>query len=164
MKFVILEDRKKRMDQFSTFDISKTSEAVVITEQAFIDLVSAIEKNDMGALDRFCCISCHQSAISVTVRDNLKAYCKKEKKGLIFFSGGITSSIYVDDSFPYLNINSKDFYSLNLQLFLNDLKEGKAPNLLKIQFGENWKLAMLLTLRNNINNSVNRELIASKGL
>jgi len=157
MKLVIIEDRINRLEQFATFDLKREKNVAVVSGQGFTKLTTEIEKKQMGFLDEFASIACHQSAISVDVRDNLKTYCKDKNIGLIFFSGGITSSIFVDNPFPYLYINSKDFYSDHLKLFLEDFESGAKPNLLKLQFGQNWKLATLLSLRNDINSALQKE-------
>lgn len=164
MKLIIFENRIDRLEQFTSFELSKVKEATVITGRDFYQRVSDVEQSDTAFLDSYCCIAWHQSVLGSKVKDNLQAYCKKSNKPLILFSGSITSSRYVDIDFPYLSINSKDFYSTNLELFLKDLKEDASPNLLKIQFGKNWKLALMLSLRNRINVAMSKERLQKQGL
>ena len=78
---------------------------------------------------------------------------------MIFFSGGITSSVLKDLDFPFLHINSKEFYSENLKLFIEAFEESNAVNLLVLQFGKKWKLSLLLNLRNNIAVALNKEAL-----
>lgn len=156
MKIALIEDRLGRLKQFEEVDLMAHKAVKVITGIDFDNLMVAIEAGDMNSLDEFSCIASHRSALSNTIRDTIKEYCKANKKPLVFFSGGITSSVYNDREFPFLHINSKDFYSSNLKLVLVDLTQSKSPNLLKFQFGDRWKLSMLLGIRNEIQVYLNK--------
>jgi hypothetical protein len=78
---------------------------------------------------------------------------------LIFFSGGITSSVLKDLDFPFLHINSKEFYAENLKMFIEACEESNTVNLLVLQFGKKWKLSLLLNLRNNIAVALNKKAL-----
>ncbi|MDD4972279.1 MAG: hypothetical protein PHT07_22860 [Paludibacter sp.] len=95
--------------------------------------------------------------MSNTNRDILKKYCKINKKPLIFFSGGISSSVYKNEDFTFLHINSREFYSNNLKLFIEDNIKKGSVNLLVLQFGNRWKLSLLLSLRNKIAIAQNKQ-------
>ena len=159
MKIAIIEDRISRLDQYSEFDLKSSKEVSIITGIKFDELILELEIDDTKELEKFECIATHRSALSNNIRSIIKNYCTINKKPLIFFSGGISSSVYKDSDFPFLHINSKDFYSINLKLFLEDFKENKSVNLLIIQFGKRWKLSLLLNLRNNILVSQNKQII-----
>jgi hypothetical protein len=74
-------------------------------------------------------------------------FCERNRKDLIYFSGGISSSSFIkQDDFNFLLINSKDFYA-NLIEFLNNYKLGLIENLLELKYGKSWKLSYLLRLR-----------------
>src|SRR5690606_31481224 len=116
----------------------------IITGTEFDNLILALQSKDTDSLDKYDCIASHRSALSNEIRDSIKEYCKIKKTPLIFFSGGITSSVFKDIDFPFLHINSKDFYSLNLKLFIDDCEVNNGINLFILQFGKRWKLSLLL--------------------
>ena len=109
MKIVIIEDRIGRLEKFTEFDIKKYETIKIITGIEFDNLLQSLEGKDTSVLDEFSCVASHRSALSNEIRDVIKNYCKAQKKPLIFFSGGITSSVFKDLPFPFLHINSKDF-------------------------------------------------------
>lgn len=159
MKIVIIEDRIGRLEKFTEFDIKKYETIKIITGIEFDNLLQSLEGKDTSVLDEFSCVASHRSALSNEIRDVIKNYCKAQKKPLIFFSGGITSSVFKDLPFPFLHINSKDFYSLNLRLFIDNYKKTQKINLLMLQFGVKWKLSLLLDLRNNIAVALNNQVL-----
>ena len=162
MKIAIIEDRIARLEQFTDFDLKKSKSVTIITGIEFDNLIDSLKSNDTRKLDQYECIASHRSALSNEVRDILKEYCGKNKKPLIFFSGGITSSVLKDIEFPFLHINSKDFYSGNLKLFIEACEEHNTVNLLLLQFGKKWKLSLLLNLRNNISVALNKQELKAK--
>ena len=162
MKIAIIEDRIARLEQFTDFDLKKSKSVTIITGLEFDNLIDSLKINDTSKLDQYDCIASHRSALSNEVRDTLKEYCRNKKKPLIFFSGGITSSVLKDVEFPFLHINSKEFYSENLRLFIEACEEQNTVNLLLLQFGEKWKLSLLLNLRNNIAVALNKQELKAK--
>ena len=159
MKIAIIEDRIVRLEKYVDFDLKKCKAVTIITGLEFDNLIGALKSNDTKPLDEYECIASHRSALSSEVRDRLKEYCRIRRKPLIFFSGGITSSVLKDLDFPFLHINSKDFYSENLKMFIEACDESNAINLLVLQFGKKWKLSLLLNLRNNIAVALNKETL-----
>ena len=157
MKIAIIEDRIARLEQYTDFDLNKSKSVTIITGLEFDNFIYSLKSNDTRKLDQYECIASHRSALSNEVRDTLKEYCRKNKKPLIFFSGGISSSVMKDVEFPFLHINSKEFYSENLKLFIEACEEHNAVNLLSLQFGKKWKLSLLLNLRNNIAVALNKQ-------
>ena len=159
MKIAIIEDRIPRLEKYVDFDLKKCKAVTIITGLEFDNLIGALKSNDTKPLDEYECIASHRSALSNEVRDRLKEYCRIRRKPLIFFSGGITSSVLKDLDFPFLHINSKDFYSENLKMFIEACDESNGINLLVLQFGKKWKLSLLLNLRNNIAVALNKETL-----
>lgn len=157
MKIAIIEDRIGRLEQYAEFDLKSCNAVSIISGSEFDSLNLALNAKDTNALDQYDCIASHRSALSNEIRDIIKEYCKSKNKPLIFFSGGITSSVFKDIDFPFLHINSKDFYSSNLKLFIANCEGNNAINLLILQFGKRWKLSLLLNLRNNIAVAQNKQ-------
>lgn len=159
MKIAIIEDRIARLEHFTDFEVKQCKSVTIITGLEFDNLIGSLKSNNTKPLDQYECIASHRSALSNEVRDTLKEYCRIKRKPLIFFSGGITSSVLKDLDFPFLHINSKEFYSENLKLFIEAFEESNAVNLLVLQFGKKWKLSLLLNLRNNIAVALNKEAL-----
>ncbi len=159
MKIAIVEDRIGRLDHFAQFDLNNCKSVSIITGSDFDNLILSLEGKNTNILDQYNCIATHRSALSNEIRDIIKEYCKIKKIPLIFFSGGITSSVFKDIDFPFLHINSKDFYSMNLKWFIESCDQTNQINLLILQFGQNWKLSILLNLRNHIAVSQSKQII-----
>ncbi len=157
MKIAIIEDRIARLEKYTDFELKKCKSVSIITGLEFDVLIRSLKSNDTKPLDQYECIASHRSALSNEVRDTLKEYCRKKRKPLIFFSGGMTSSVLKDLDFPFLHINSKEFYSENLRMFIEACEESNTVNLLVLQFGKKWKLSLLLNLRNNIAVALNKQ-------
>ena len=162
MNIAIIEDRIARLEHYTDLDLKKSKSVTIVTGLEFDNLIDSLKSNDTIKLDQYECIASHRSALSNEVRDTLKEYCRKNKKPLIFFSGGITSSVLKDTEFPFLHINSKEFYSENLKMFIEACEEKSAINLLVLQFGKKWKLSLLLNLRNNIAVALNKQELKAK--
>jgi len=159
MNIAIIEDRISRLEQYTDLELKKCKSVSIITGNEFDDLISSLKNNDTKSLDQYNCLISHRSAMSNEVRDVLKKYCKKYIRPLIFFSGGITSSVLKDIEFPFLHINSKDFYSENLKMSIKNCEDNNNVNLLVLQFGQKWKLSLLLNLRNKIAVALNKEVL-----
>lgn len=157
MKIALIEDRLERLERFVDFDLYNCREVEIISGTEFDLLINDLSNNNTDKLNQFDCISSHRSALSNTNRDILKKYCKINKKPLIFFSGGISSSVYKNEDFTFLHINSREFYSNNLKLFIEDNIKKGSVNLLVLQFGNRWKLSLLLSLRNKIAIAQNKQ-------
>lgn len=156
MKFALIEDRISRLELYVDFDLKNYNNVTVITGSVFDCFMTALKSKHFDVLDKFDCIASHRSALSNELRDLIKEFCKAKRKPLIFFSGGITSSVFKDSDFPFLHINSKDFYSSHLKMFLDDCEKSNRINLLLLQFGHRWKLSLLLNLRNHIAVALNK--------
>lgn len=159
MKVGLFEDRVGRMKQFLSFDLTQKSVVEIITDVELQSLISEVNQGYIERLKLYNCIIMHRSAFTNGQRDIIKKYCSDTDTPLVSFSGGISSSIYNDSDFPYLHINSKDVYSHNLQLFIEEMERHKLINLLILQFGTRWKLNLLLSMRNNLNRGLQSQNI-----
>lgn len=161
-KLIIVDDRIDRLNQYSEFKLGSYDHVKVVTEEDFKLLRDQLQKSDTASFDQYDCVAFHRSAVSQHLREAIRTYCEKKKKPLIFFSGGITSSVYKDDRSPLLMLNSKEFYSQNLKLFIEALPTADSVNLLMLQFGHRWRLSMLLNIKNRISVSIARDGINQK--
>lgn len=147
----LIEDRIGRMNQFIDFDIKSIENIEIITETDLSDLKIDLDGGITSKLDMFDCLIFHRSALTNTQREIIKIYCNTNKKPLVFFSGGISSSFYNDSTFPYLHINSRDLYSNNLKMFSDHANQQNNINLLILQYGSKWKTNQLLLIKENLN-------------
>ena len=86
----------------------------------------------------------------------IQEHCKTHNKPLVLFSGGIDANYYNSEIYEVLELNSKTFYSQNLILFLDDIKEGN-QNLLILCYGEKWRLNIALNTVEQLNNFIENE-------
>ena len=154
-KILLIDDRKERQTKF-------TNETAIelVSYESILDNITGDEyykyieilSQDSFVLEHEIIIV-HRSAFGETdinVLDRLKNYCQEEKKKLIFFSGGISSTFYLEKPFEFLLVNSRIFYSNNFKIFLDDVLKDDV-NILKIGYGNKWKLNVLLNTLEKIN-------------
>ncbi|MCZ2100082.1 MAG: hypothetical protein LC107_00925 [Chitinophagales bacterium] len=97
--------------------------------------------NEISFFDDYNVIMIHRSALTPEERNSLIEYVNNKSKTLIFFSGGISSTLIQKiGKGQLLTINSKDFYSENLVLFL----ENSGKEILELAFGKHWELNLLI--------------------
>ena len=147
-KIILIEDRYKRQELFTEeldfeFENYKNILYNVILDD-FYHLANEIIHNSFS-LPQYDIIICHKSVQIEDKNDSngiiinrLKEYCKVHQKTLIFFSGGISTNFYDNTEFELLELNSKTFYSKNLSLFL-DAVRNQNEDILMLCYGEHWK-------------------------
>ena len=163
MKIALIEDRVKRQKDF----LEKNN----INFNSYLDLLdNFIEEkannllenivNDSFDLLKYEIIICHKSVEyddkNSVIISNLKKYCKSHNKILVLFSGGISVNYYDNSEFEYLELNSKTFYSKNLELFLEAVNS-KNKNILMLCYGENWKLNIISNILEKINLFISKQ-------
>jgi hypothetical protein len=158
-KIVIIEDRTARKEKFLNrsilIELEKFKPDILFLEGTdYTKLKSELDNDELDFLTQFSVIITHRSAFEHALLDKIKDHCKKSKKPLVFFSGGISTSYYDETNFHFLTINSKDFYSNNLIYFLKKVKEGGDIELPILQYGVNWELNYLMEARNSISSFI----------
>jgi len=147
-KIVLIEDRYKRQELF-TQELNFEFEPYADILDNFIldDFYTLANEIIHGSfsLSKYDIIICHESVqleenkeSNSIIKSNLEQYCKKNQKTLIFFSGGISTNFYDNSEFELLKLNSKTFYSKNLLLYLDAIREGN-EDILMLCYGEHWK-------------------------
>jgi hypothetical protein len=164
LKIALIEDRVKRQKDFL--------ERNNINFNSYLDLLdNFIEEkannllediiNDSFDLLEYEIIICHKSVEyddkNSVIISNLKKYCKSHNKILVLFSGGISVNYYDNSEFEYLELNSKTFYSINLELFLEAVKS-KNENILMLCYGENWKLNIVSNILEKTNLFISKQI------
>lgn len=151
-KILLIENRPGRQNQYLV-DAEKQLSALsdFLECKSYKDQLISIDKGELNFLNEFDLVMAHRSALGELSNGNktnaVVDHCKKNKKDLILFSGGIASSIYTEEGGKLLLIPSEKFYTEHLIPFLKDYHIGNADSLLELQYGKGWKLSYLLQLR-----------------
>jgi len=160
-KILLIEDRKERQKLFSyqtkiDFDTYKDILDNKIG-QDYQDFYESVNSGEFD-FDNYVVVVVHKSAFNGDTQEilyKIEKKCQEKDIALVLFSGGVTSNYYEEnDFFKKLELNSKDFYSINLELFLeNYIKNGVVEPLI-LSYGERWKLNILLNSMERINNFI----------
>ncbi len=145
-KILLIEDRIERQSKFT--------DATDIDLEKYCGFLDNRITFDKSCLNDYSTIITHRSAFGnddENILDYLKKHCEETGSSLVFFSGGISSTYYSKGKYEFLLLNSKSFYSSNLQLFLDDIYEGREPNILLLGYGKQWKFNILLNTLGKIN-------------
>ncbi len=154
-KILLIEDRVERQKLFSE-DTGFNFE-----EESYLDILDNRISLDGIELDQYTTIICHRSAFgesNSSVLDRLKDHCKKTQTQLVFFSGGISSTFYSHTTYEFLLLNSKAFYSENLELYLNEIMTNQTSNLRLMAYGINWKINLMLDTLAKVNMFISQNM------
>jgi hypothetical protein len=152
-KIVLIEDRPDRMAHICKkkgLNLEEYELLKIFTENEIKTVEKDIDTNNFKTLDCFQVVMIHQSAWSQVQLSKLKDYCKRTNKSLVIFSGSVSASHLHLANPPILTIQVDYFYSLRLISFLEDIFKNRTPNLLILQYGNKWKINMLMEARNNL--------------
>lgn len=158
-KILILEDRIKRQQSF--LSDSHVPADFFTKYNDFVDNLKGndfegfkqrlIVESDYVFLKDYSCILIHRSAFEKEIINRIYTFCNKNKIDLVYFSGGISSTnLQENTKCSFLTINSKHFYSSNLVLFLEELKESSKINLGILAFGKQYDLNILLSFSHRL--------------
>jgi len=160
-KILLIEDRSIRQQFFTKdldIDLNGYSD---ILDNCINELYLELElqlKNGTFNFDEYDYIISHKSAFGQNnskLLERLKGFCKLNKKTLILFSGGISSNYYDESEFKILELNSKTFYSKNLKMFLEAIKNDE-ENILMLCYGRRWKQNIVSNIIETINIFIDR--------
>ncbi len=149
MRVILIEDRIVRKDLFlsrSEIDFTKYDFFREVSPMEFTQLKSDLKTGDLSFFKDCDVILTHKSAFTLNEQDVLSAL----GKSVVYFSGGISQSFYLEFPSPTLHINSSEFYSSNLVHFLERIATTGEIEMLILQFGDKWKLNLLLNLRDKL--------------
>lgn len=173
-KIILIEDRHKRQELFTkelNFEFEQYTDILdnIILDN-FFTLANEII-HDSFNLSKYQIIVCHESVqleenkeSNSIIKSKLEEYCKNNHKTLVFFSGGISTNFYDNSEFELLKLNSKTFYSNNLSLFLDAIRNDN-ENILMLCYGEHWKdnvVANVLEKTNVLLSKINDDVIYIK--
>ncbi|KLT68656.1 hypothetical protein [Flavobacterium sp. ABG] len=158
-KILILEDRVTRQESF--LEDSNLSKDFFVRHKDFIDNFEGTlfedfkeklaNEEEYDFLLEYNCVIVHRSAFKKEIINKIFSFCSKNKINLVYFSGGISSTNLREDSkFSFLTINSKQFYSSNLAMFIDEFRETGNNNLGILAFGERYELNILLSFSHKL--------------
>ena len=155
-KILLIEDREERQNLFiNRTEIQLNSYDDILDNfigEKYDNLYKNI-KNNQFRFNAYALIMVHKSAFNVDNQDihfQIRDYCENNNTPLVLFSGGATN-YYNKEELELMEVNSEDFYSNNLQLFLDNFRETKEIELLMLSYGSNWKLNLILNSLEKIN-------------
>jgi len=150
-KILFLEDRPGRQEQYLTSEGVKNLQSIEGVKRLLgkecREMIEQLNKNDDSPLNEFTLLLIHRSALSPVGIDTVINHCKNNNKNLVFFSGGISQSLFSSENFPYLMLNSKDFYQRNMSTFLRNYVDEKSKHITELIYGTNWDINLMLTYR-----------------
>ncbi len=146
-KILIIDDRAERKKSFlSDNEIEALSKEAVLKST----LQTTTENDLRNVFEDYDIVAIHRSWIQElgdNMENELKDTASKKHKYLILFSGGIDQKLILNNNVAV--INSADFYNKRLIDFVQLFNEGNMDNpLLRLLYGESWKLSIWLDLRN----------------
>ena len=150
-KILLLEDRPGRQMQYLDPEkikkLKTTKDLKILLGNDCRYMIDKLNHADDSELYDFTLIIIHRSALSNVGIDTVTNHCKVNNKYLVFFSGGISQSLFSSQSFQYLLLNSKDFYQSNMFNFLDKFIKGEIEHITELIYGNNWKLNLMLNYR-----------------
>lgn len=156
MKILLIEDRVKRQELFmeeTSIELDRYSNILFNCIGETYDEIFYQLQNDTIDLTPYDIIISHKSAYedkNTQILEKLKTHCKDTNTPLILFSGGISATYYNEEEYKVMELNSKTFYSKNLELFLEATKTND-ENILMLCYGKKWKLNIVLNILEKIN-------------
>lgn len=147
MKILLIEDRLDRLRNYTDELSLKNKISRIVTEQDFIQLKKDFDNKNFDEIAGYDCVMCHRSALTMESRAGLIEKCAGLRVPIVFFSGSISANRLSSSEPPVLYMNSRDFYSENIHVFLDNTVNENEVNLSILQFGQQWKLNLLLNTR-----------------
>ncbi len=155
-KILLIEDRIIRQKFFmnkTKIFLDKYSDVLDNkVDEEYDELELQLEKDNFN-FQKYDYVISHKSAFGNKNSEcisKIKEICKKEKIPLVLFSGGISTNYYDTSDGEVLELNSKTFYSSNLELFLETSREDK-ENIFMLSYGELWKQNVVSNMLEKIN-------------
>lgn len=157
---LLIEDRYVRQKYFIDETNINLDNYTDILDNYTNELYDELElqiQNDTFNFDKYDYIIAHKSAFGKRNNEflsKLQEYCTKYDKTLVLFSGGISTNYYDKTDFEILELNSKTFYSENLELFLESIRNNN-ENVLMLCYGQKWKQNIVSNTIEKVNLFIN---------
>ncbi len=148
-KILLIEDKRYRQDKFvqeSGFDFAHYESILInkLGEEAKEVARAFATTGEIEDAQAYSAILSHKSLFEEEIASKLEHYCRSTGKILVWFSGGIDANYYSkEEGYELLEINVTTLYSKNLELFLEDFKQGN-NNPLILSYGKMWRVNIAL--------------------
>ena len=160
-KILLIEDKQERQQRFVhqvNIDLNNYQDVLENKIGQSYDELYELFKKEKFDFNNYAMVIAHKSAFNGDTQEvlyGIESECKSRAIPLVLFSGGITANYYEEEKhFKKLELNSKDFYSQNLKMFLENYRENGETELLMLSYGDKWKLNVLLNSMEKINNFI----------
>jgi len=156
-KILLIEDRLTRQNTYlNAINLSLDKYADILdnaTATKYEVLYEAFKKNSFN-LNGYVLVMVHKGAFNgenSEISHQLIEYCKENRIPLVRFSGGASNYYHKEEGLELMELNSNDFYSQNIRLFLDNFQATKEIELLILSYGKDWKLNIVLNRVEKIN-------------
>jgi hypothetical protein len=153
-KIILLDDRPKRMKlafekNGHDLNLYTSIEGLYIPIENDCIRIKNELNNGLGeSVAKYSLIIAHQSAFSGMGLRTIDSICKVNSIKLILFSGSIRQPVYYSDNgFHKLIVNSKDFYSVGLPLFMKKTVGNELEHITELLYADKWRLSVALRYR-----------------
>ncbi|SDB75349.1 MULTISPECIES: hypothetical protein [Bacteroidaceae] len=153
MKILIIDEKKTRREELASINeevnniLKNCDQLHILIGNECTTFIEEVRTNGkVSNIAEYAIICCHHTFVE-KIEDPLKKLCQKNNIPLIFFSGRYTDS-YMSDHVLHLSVDK--FYMQVLPCIVQDIKAEKPLILEKIEFGENYEVAILMNTRNNL--------------
>lgn len=156
-KVLLLEDRLKRQETYisdANVDLQEYVDKNILDNKIgieYTDITDSFEEFFKENVEKYNTIIVHESALkSIDKVDFLKEFCINNELSLVLFSGGVNFNSYSNEEHELVYLNSRDLYSKNFKLFLDEIENNGNFDLLLLLYGINYKKNILLSVFDNI--------------
>ena len=153
MKILIIDEKKTRREELASINkevnniLKNCDQLHILTGNECTSFIEEIRSNkETSHIAKYAIICCHHTFVE-KIEDQLKEICRKNSIPLIFFSGRYSYS-YMSDNVLQLSVDK--FYTQALPCIVQDIKAENPLILEKIEFGEDYEVAILMNTRNKL--------------
>lgn len=141
----LFEDRKGRMDQYLEKELDFNHIKVALIDCKKEDLYEYLNKHFSDSK----VVLFHSSYLfndTTITNEDIKKYFKDKKVPFVYFSGGLSNSLIIENGITNANVNSGDMYK-NLNHFIKKYNSNNKVNIPILVYGEKYLLNSLLELQ-----------------
>ena len=153
MKILIIDEKKTRREELASVNeevnntLKNCDQLHILTGNECNTFIEGVRSNNKTFnMAEYAIICCHHTFVE-KIEDQLKEICRKNSIPLIFFSGRYSYS-YMSDNVLQLSVDK--FYTQALPCIVQDIKAENPLILEKIEFGEDYEVAILMNTRNKL--------------
>lgn len=149
---LLIEDRPERQKMFlpnkekDVAELSEIEELIMPKTDECKAVINKINEEQYPIENNIRLVIIHKTSLSTKGLYYINSICEKNNIDLILFSGGIDYLIYNNEKNNVLELNSSDFYTNRLILFIKKYIRDSQTNLLEL-VNSNWQISYWFLLR-----------------